>query len=68
MKRRSLGASGVQVSAVGLPSDLIGRIHDGPFGPSHLRALAAILADLQGDGAGPVPCYSPTEALVRTPL
>jgi ADP-ribosylglycohydrolase len=45
----------------GLPGGLIGRIHDGPFGPTHLRALAACLADRDGS----VPRYSPAEALAR---
>jgi hypothetical protein len=43
-----------------LPSALIARIHDGPFGPSHLRALADALCD----GTRP-PAYSTTAALVR---
>ena len=49
----------------GLPGDLIGRIHDGPFGPSHLRALAACLAALRDGRWEPVPRYSPAAALVR---
>ena len=36
----------------GLPGDLIRRIHDGPFGPAHLRALAACLGgSVRGDRA-----------------
>ena len=38
----------------GLPGDLIGRIHDGPFGPTHLRALAACLA--RSGRASRAPC------------
>jgi ADP-ribosylglycohydrolase len=49
----------------GLPGPLIGRIHGGPFGPTHLRALAACLAGLLDGRAEPVPRYSPTEALIR---
>jgi ADP-ribosyl-[dinitrogen reductase] hydrolase len=49
----------------GLPDDLIGRIHDGPFGPSHLRSLASCLA-LVGEGRTcPVPGYSASAALAR---
>ena len=44
----------------GLPADLLARIHDGPFGPSHLRALARSLTALQ-----PVPSYSVLAALLR---
>ena len=49
----------------GLPGDLIGRIHDGPFGPSHLRALASCLAGRRDGRWEPVPRYSPTAALAR---
>lgn len=48
----------------GLPADLVARINDGPFGPTHLRALAD---DLAGVGAGrpPTARYSPIAALAR---
>ena len=49
----------------GLPGDLIRRIHDGPFGPSHLRALTACLAQIQEDEPCRVPSYSPSMALAR---
>jgi hypothetical protein len=49
----------------GLPADLIRRIHDGPFGPSHLRALAACLADVRRGEPCRVPRYSPPAALAR---
>jgi ADP-ribosylglycohydrolase len=49
----------------GLPGHLIGRIHDGPFGPSHLRALAACLAQIREGVPCPVPSYSPAAALAR---
>lgn len=49
---------------VGLPTALIARINDGPFGPTHLRALAD---DLAGVGAGRAPTarYSPLVAMAR---
>ena len=46
----------------GLPDDLIARIHDGPFGPTHLRALAACLADTREGRRSPIPSYSPAAA------
>ncbi|MBI5208396.1 MAG: ADP-ribosylglycohydrolase family protein [Elusimicrobia bacterium] len=49
----------------GLPQDLIGRINDGPFGPTHLRALAKCLADLQAGGTAEPPGYSALLALAR---
>lgn len=48
-----------------LPSPLINQIHDGPFGPSHLRRLAACLATIRAGAACPVPRYSHTAALAR---
>lgn len=44
----------------GLPGDLIARLHDGPFGPSHLRALARAVAN-----GTPPPRYSWIGALAR---
>jgi ADP-ribosylglycohydrolase len=44
----------------GLPAHLLAEIHDGPFGPSHLRALAKALAD-----GAPPPRYSWPGALLR---
>jgi len=49
----------------GLPGALIARIHDGPFGPAHLRALAACLAQIREGRPARVPSYSPTAALLR---
>ena len=49
----------------GLPGDLIARIHDGPFGPTHLRALAACLTGIREGRPSPIPSYSPTAALLR---
>ena len=43
-----------------LPMHLVEAIQDGPFGPTHLRALGLALA-----GEGPVPRFSATYALVR---
>jgi ADP-ribosyl-[dinitrogen reductase] hydrolase len=48
-----------------LPAPLLSRIQDGPFGPSHLRALAACLASRRADQVGDVPGYSPAAALLR---
>jgi ADP-ribosyl-[dinitrogen reductase] hydrolase len=48
-----------------LPRGLIERIHDGPFGPTHLRALAECLARIRDGARAPVPGYSPTLALAR---
>jgi ADP-ribosylglycohydrolase len=47
-----------------LPAELVRRIHDGPFGPTHLRALAADLAGL-GAGRAPTASYSALYALAR---
>ena len=49
----------------GLPGHLIGRIHDGPFGPSHLRALAGCLAHVMEGRSCTVPRYSASAALAR---
>ncbi len=48
-----------------LPPDLIGRIHDGPFGPNHLRALARSLQAADGGVAVVPPRYSTAAALGR---
>jgi ADP-ribosylglycohydrolase len=49
----------------GLPQRLIGRIHDGPFGPTHLRALGECLAVIREGRSAPIPRYSLTVALAR---
>jgi ADP-ribosyl-[dinitrogen reductase] hydrolase len=49
----------------GLPSNLIERIHDGPFGPTHLRALAEALALVREGQPARVPAYSRSAALAR---
>lgn len=56
---------GARHGEAGLPGHLIGRIHDGPFGPTHLRALASSLAGRRDGREAPVPHYSPTAALAR---
>lgn len=47
----------------GLPTGLLDRIQDGPFGPTHLRGLASSLA--AGD---PPPRWSPVRAMARNAL
>jgi ADP-ribosyl-[dinitrogen reductase] hydrolase len=49
----------------GLPGGLIRRIQDGPFGPSHLRALAICLADVREGVPCRMPSYSTPAALAR---
>jgi ADP-ribosyl-[dinitrogen reductase] hydrolase len=44
----------------GLPADMLARIHDGPFGPTHLRKLGTSLA-----GTNEVPHYSRAAAMLR---
>ena len=48
-----------------LPRALIDKIHDGPFGPSHLRALAECLASVREGAPVTVPRYSASAALAR---
>jgi ADP-ribosyl-[dinitrogen reductase] hydrolase len=48
-----------------LPSDLLDRIHDGPFGPTHLRALGAALSQTREGKPGPVPGFSWAAAMAR---
>jgi ADP-ribosylglycohydrolase len=52
----------------GLPPSLLGRIHDGPFGPTHLRALARCLEARLTGTLEAVPRYSAAAALVRNLL
>lgn len=59
------GWMGALHGADALPGDLIARIHDGPFGPSHLRALGLALAEVREGTPGPVPRYSRAAAMVR---
>jgi ADP-ribosylglycohydrolase len=48
-----------------LDATLLGRIHDGPFGPSHLRALGDCLAGRIEGRCEPPPSYSITHSLAR---
>lgn len=54
------GWLGARHGEPGLPAPLVAQLHDGPFGPSHLRALAASIAD-----GAPPPRYSWVGALFR---
>jgi ADP-ribosyl-[dinitrogen reductase] hydrolase len=54
------GWLGARHGEPGLPAHLIALLHDGPFGPTHLRALAASLA-----AGAPPPRYSWIGALLR---
>jgi ADP-ribosyl-[dinitrogen reductase] hydrolase len=47
------------------PPELVSALHDGPFGPTHLRGLAADLAAAREGGARPTTRYSPLAALLR---
>lgn len=49
----------------GLPTDLVRRMHDGPFGPTHLRRLGHSLATARSPEAVPVPQFSATAAMAR---
>jgi len=59
------GWLGARYGAAGLAAELLNRLHDGPFGPTHLRKLAHALADRRGGGSAPVPSYSVLVALLR---
>ena len=59
------GWLGARRGTPGLPASLLARIHDGPFGPSHLRALALGLSQARQGIARTVPRYSATGALAR---
>jgi ADP-ribosylglycohydrolase len=51
--------------AEGLPGDLLGRIHDGPFGPTHLRSLARALDEVLAGRPAEHPRWSVAGALLR---
>jgi ADP-ribosylglycohydrolase len=59
------GWLGARHGESGLPAALIHHIHDGPFGPTHLRRLATCLASTRSGHSLPIPSYSPTAALAR---
>jgi ADP-ribosylglycohydrolase len=48
-----------------LPGELLDRIHDGPFGPTHLRSLGAALSLVREGEPCSVPAYSRAGALWR---
>lgn len=56
---------GARSGTAWLPADLIDRIHDGPFGPGHLRGLARSLQDAEDGSATGPPRYSAAAALGR---
>jgi ADP-ribosylglycohydrolase len=49
----------------GLPRPLVDNLHDGPFGPAHLRALAQCLCEIREGRSAAVPGYSAARALAR---
>jgi len=59
---------GALMGEAGIPSKLIDRINDGPFGPSHLRNLALALADINYGKTPDIPGYAWPLALVRNIL
>ena len=48
-----------------MPGELLDRIHDGPFGPTHLRALGAGLFNVRQGEPCTLPRYSVAGALAR---
>ena len=48
-----------------MPGELLDRIHDGPFGPTHLRALGTALCQVRDGEPCTVPRYSVAGALLR---
>lgn len=57
--------AGARGGPCAFPEPLISALHDGPFGPAHLRALAADVANAVETGARPLATYSPLAALLR---
>lgn len=49
----------------GLPAELVANLNEGPFGRSHLGALADCLAALRDGSTPPVPRFSPARAMLR---
>ena len=47
------------------PAPLLTALHDGPFGPTHLRALAVDLSNALETFASPRSTYSPLAAMAR---
>lgn len=48
---------GALLGEQGLPANLIDKINDGPFGPSHLRQLACALGDIKFGKTPATPTY-----------
>lgn len=59
------GWAGARGGPLAFPAALVGALHDGPFGPTHLRALAADVANAREGGLAPQARYSPLLALLR---
>lgn len=59
------GWCGALNGAAALPTDLLSRINDGPFGPTHLRALGSALAAWKRGETPPRVRYSWVVALLR---
>ena len=57
--------AGARSGPEAFPAPLISALHDGPFGPTHLRALAEDVALALESGAPPRSRYSPLAALAR---
>ncbi|WP_337177313.1 ADP-ribosylglycohydrolase family protein [Paludisphaera sp.] len=57
--------SGARSGAAWLPTELIGRIHDGPFGPGHLKGLARSLRAADDGAPADPPRYSAAAAMGR---
>jgi hypothetical protein len=48
-----------------LPASLVSSLHDGPFGPTHLKSLASNLVDARRGKPSPTATYSWVGALAR---
>ncbi len=59
------GWVGALHGTAGLDPSIIARIHDGPFGPTHLRRLAQALASRAVESPAAVPKYSAAAAMGR---
>ena len=59
------GWLGARYGASSLPAGLVARLHDGPFGPTHLRALADALDRLRRGETAAIPEYSKAGAFAR---
>jgi ADP-ribosylglycohydrolase len=57
--------AGALSGASAFPPDLLANLSGGPFGPAHLRALAADLEGAVRSGRTPTSRYSPALALLR---